>query len=97
MRVLNEKGQSTIEYILLIVVVVSVASALFNSAAFKRFVGEDSEFMQKAYKEMSYAYRHGRMGTTEEDVSNYTRDHETFFNKEEGRSRFFAPTSQYPE
>jgi len=90
----NQKGQSTIEYILLLVVVVSIAGGLMNSDAFKRFVGEDSELMQKMVRQMTYAYRHGRLG--EVDESNYDREHETYFNKDEDRSRFFTPINVYP-
>lgn len=94
MKILNQKGQSTIEYILLLVVVVSVATALLNSSTFKRFVGKDSELMQKMAKQMAYAYRHGRLG--ELDSSNYSQEHDTYFNKDEGRSRFFTPQDPYP-
>lgn len=83
-----------VEYVLLLVVVVSIAAGLMNSDAFKRFVGEDSELMQKMVRQMTYAYRHGRLG--ELDESDYERTHETYFNKDEDRSRFFTPTETYP-
>ena len=91
----NSKGQSTVEYILLLAVVVSLALAFLNSPVFKRFVGKDSQLMQKLYVQMSYSYRHGRMGTV--DSSNYEKEHETYFNPDEGRSRFFAPVTKYPD
>lgn len=95
MKSLGQKGQSTVEYVLLMAVVVSVALAFLNSPMVKRFVGKDSQLMQKLYIQMSYSYRHGRMG--EVDGSDYSREHETYYDKEKGESRFFAPTSKYPE
>lgn len=94
MKILNQKGQSTVEYILLLVVVVSIATALMNSATFKKFVGKDSALMQKMVKQMSYSYRHGRLG--QDDTSNYNGEHETYFDKSTGSSRFFTPRSSYP-
>jgi hypothetical protein len=94
MKILNQRGQSAIEYILLLVVVVSLATAFMNSDTFKQFVGKDSILMQKLVRQMSYSYRHGREGQLDE--SDYDTAHETYYNKEEGNSRFFTPISAYP-
>ncbi|MBK23677.1 MAG: hypothetical protein CME70_06690 [Halobacteriovorax sp.] len=93
-KYLNQKGQSTVEYILLLAVIISLALAFLNSPIVKRFVGSESEMMKLMYVRMIYAYRHGRMG--EEDESNYEREHETYFDKVNGESRFFAPAEKYP-
>lgn len=94
MKFLNQKGQSTVEYILLLVVVVSIATALMNSETFKKFVGKDSALMKKLVGQMAYSYRHGRQG--DNDTSNYSLNHETFYNSTEGKSRFFTPQTSYP-
>jgi Tfp pilus assembly protein PilE len=94
MKTLNQRGQTMIEYILLLVVVVSLAGAFLSSDTYKKFVGKDSLLMQKLVRQMSYSYRHGRQG--EVDLSNYSSDHETYYNRDEGKSRFFTPVEVYP-
>jgi hypothetical protein len=94
MKILNQRGQTMIEYILLLVVVVSLAVAFMNSDTYKKFVGKDSLLMQKLVRQMSYSYRHGRQG--EVDESNYSIEHDTYFNRTEGKSRFFTPIEAYP-
>lgn len=94
MKFLNQRGQTMIEYVLLLSVVVSLAFAFMNSDTYKKYVGKDSLLMQKLVRQMSYSYRHGRQG--EVDLSNYSTDHETYFNRDEGRSRFFTPIEKYP-
>ena len=91
---LNNKGQSTVEYVLLLVVVVSLASMIFKTRLFQNFFGEDSDFVATLINRMEYSYRHGRMG--EDDQLNY-QNHPTFYNKEQNKSRFFSPLSAYPE
>ena len=93
-KFLDERGQSTIEYVLLLAVVVALASTVFKSKLFQEVFGRDSDFMAALIVRMEYAYRHGRMG--DEDNRNY-QQHPTFYNKEEGKSRFFAPAEAYPK
>ncbi|MFT6068885.1 MAG: Tfp pilus assembly protein PilE [Bacteriovoracaceae bacterium] len=96
MKFLNQRGQTMIEYVLLLVVVMSLAAAFMNSDTYKKFVGKDSLLMQRLVKQMSYAYRHGRQGNGEDDLSTYSIDHDTYYNRDEGRSRFFTPIEEYP-
>ena len=93
-NILKQVGQSTVEYVLLLLVVVTLAYTVFNSRAFKGLLGEDSKFFEAVFKKIAYAYRHGR-ADDEEDRLDLTR-HNTFYNKQENRSRFFSPAETYP-
>ena len=76
MRIINQKGQSTVEYVLLLVVVVSLAAAFMNSDTFKKFVGKDSQLIQKLARQIVYSYRHGLNGD-DESGTNYSGEHDT--------------------
>ena len=92
-----EKGQSTLEYLLLMFVVVVLCIALFKSDAFKQFMGKDSDRFKAIIARMEYSYRHGRDSLTEKDDLSTFINHPTFYNKEENKSRFFSPKSKYPQ
>ena len=91
---IGRKGQSTVEYLLLLVVVISLASVVFKTRLFQEIFGRDSDFIAALIGRMEYAYRHGRMG--EVDHPDY-REHPTFYNKSENKSRFFSPAEAYPQ
>ena len=93
-KALNQRGQTTIEYVLLLAVIIGLASTVFRSRLFQEVFGADSDFIAALIVRMEYAYRHGRMGG--EDNRNY-QQHPTFYNREEGKSRFFAPAEAYPK
>ena len=82
------------EYVLLLVVVVGLASAVFKTRLFQEYFGKDSDFVARIINRMEYAYRHGRMG--EDDQINY-QNHPTFYDKNQNKSRFFTGESAYPE
>ena len=82
------------EYLLLLVVVMSMASIVFKSKLFQEIFGQDSNFMARLISRMEYSYRNGRMG--EENNLNY-QGHPTFYNRNQNRSRFFAPAEAYPQ
>lgn len=98
----NEDGQGVVEYILLLMVVVVLASSVIRSEFFVDLLGEDSEFFLKLKKQQEYSFRHGNPHPnpsailSEEDSSNYTADHHTYKNPLSGQSRFFTNTVPYP-
>ncbi len=92
---LNESGQSAVEYLLLLVVVVSLSYAVFKNPKFEEFFGENSSFFTAMKNRMQYSYRHGLVGDT--DNSSYTGAHDTYFSSSEGLSRFIAPKDKYPK
>lgn len=95
---LNSRGQSTIEYLLLLIVVATFAATVFNSAAFRNIFGKDSSFFAIMQNKIQFTYRHGLEGE-KEDSFNYGDGsaHHSYYSQEEGKSRFFLPLEGYGE
>jgi len=91
---MRNKGQSLVEYILLLGMLLMVGVSLFKSDAFKNIFGEDSELFAKLRKQYEYEYRHGLSGREDLTDEGYGGVHESFFSK--GKTRFFSPDEPYP-
>lgn len=96
--VLNNKGQSTIEYIMLFLVVMTLTMTVFKSQAFQDFFGENSTFFEAIIKKIEYSYRYG----TEFNATGYTMPlpptstgNPNFFDG--NNSRFFVPITKYTQ
>lgn len=95
----NSKGQSTIEYILLLLVVSFLGFSVLRSDRFKKFFGKDSAFFNTMAAQVQYSYRHGRLGTQsqiESDTFDYSGRHDTYKDNEKDESRFFIQLDKYP-
>lgn len=96
---LNRKGQSLIEYILLLLVISSVAFGIFNHPKLKQFIGPNSSYFNALRRGMEYSYRYGNDlpdgDYSEVNFDNSTNAHPLYLNKAEGQSRFFANEVEY--
>lgn len=95
----NQSGQSTVEYILLMLVVTFLGFSVIKSDRFQKFFGKDSTFFKKIALQMQYSYRHGRLGSEEEiesDDTSFNGGHDTYRINGASESRFFMQTSKYP-
>jgi len=95
----DNKGQSALEYILLLMVVVSLSATVFKSDAFKNFMGPDSVYFEALRKRFEYTYRFGSPpipGTAEGDSNAYSTRHDNYYNTTRGQTRFFTPVESYP-
>lgn len=93
----GQRGQSTVEYILLLAVVVSLVSTVINSSYFKRFFGENSSFFVSLANSMERNYRYaGKVPLGEGISEDPVRDHPSFINTETSTSRFFITIGAYP-
>jgi hypothetical protein len=54
---LNKKGQSTVEYVLLMAVVLTFMTTVWNSKAFEDFFGKDSKFFVAFANSVRVNYR----------------------------------------
>ncbi len=89
---LTQRGQSTVEYILLLIVVVSLVNFVLKSSLFLDLMGENGQFAQTYKNQIEYSYQHGRRGNTPFTTPNYSSgSHDTY------NSRFFGPTDAYPQ
>ena len=97
----NSKGQSAVEYILLLAVLSSIGYSLYNNRRFKDFIGGEKGLFVAMRKGMEYSYRYGR--PLDESVSfdeamefQYTTNkHDLYFNSNDNRTRFFTGTNEY--
>ncbi len=97
----NEKGQTVVEYILLLSVAVSLALTVYNSQAFKRIFGEQGKLGLQIKSQNEYSYRHAGPKANP-DVVDIPRDnkdgaaHPSYADLNEGKTRFFGPKTAYP-
>jgi hypothetical protein len=87
---LDRKGQSVVEYILLLAVVVAIAMGVFRSRAFQDFFGKDSSFFTAIARSIEVNYR---FGLNIEDPKD--NPHSGFFVSPDN-SRFFSGRDAYP-
>ena len=87
----NQLGQSTVEYVLLLAVVLSVFFTVFRSRTFQDFFGEDSSFFNAIAQKMRLDYRYGTNVSADEDIgSGISNNHPTFSQPDGSVSRFFG-------
>lgn len=99
----NKKGQSVVEYILLLGLIASITFIVLNNKKFKTFMGGKSGFFQILSTGMSYSYRYGKEYKPDSDAEtelsfNYeSANHPTYLNKKENASHFFMGLTPYGE
>lgn len=94
----RQKGQTVVEYILLLSVIAGIVLAFYKSKLFQKYFGNTGIVGQTIKKRSEFAYRHGYMGT-EDTHPKDSRDgasHPTFADPS-GGSRFFGPKERYPK
>lgn len=95
---LKNQGQSTVEYLLLIAVVISILTTIFNSNLFKDFIGNNGRFAKAIKEETQWNYRHALPGRQVSPVPIFygSGAHPSYYNSSLGNSRFFGPVEPYP-
>lgn len=93
----NEKGQSTVEYILLLVVVLVFVNTVIRSDTFQQFFGDNSTFFQTIATGMSRNYRYATK-IPESDVigESPVQAHPSYSQNGGSESRFFVIATEYP-
>lgn len=88
---INQKGQSTVEYILLFAVVVTITFTIFNGLQFNQIFGPDGRVATTYRNQLEFSYRHGFVKNGTPGEPNYASgDHESYNN------RFFSAAEPYP-
>jgi hypothetical protein len=88
---LNSKGQSSVEYILLFAVVVSITYTIFNGLGFNRIFGPNGTIATTYRNQLEFSYRHGfvkKGAPTEPDYK--AGVHESY------NGRLFSAVDPYP-
>ncbi len=98
----NQNGQTVVEYILLIVVAVSLVMTVYRSNTFKRLFGEQGEIGKKMKQQNEFAYRHAFYGTgpTGNMIQDIPRDNKDVsihpsYSEQGVGTRFFGPKEPY--
>jgi hypothetical protein len=91
----DQKGQSTVEYILLLAVIISLVGTVLKSDMFRQLFGEEGKFAQEFRKEIEYSYRHALKGREFHTTPNYNQPHDSY--ERVGDTRFFGAKEKYPK
>ena len=97
-HILNHRGQSTVEYILLLAVVISLIYTITNSQRFRDLLGEGGSFATTMKSEMEWNYRFGSQGrTTTTTITFPNAFHPTYYNTARNTTHFIGPIKPYGE
>ena len=98
MEISKQKGQTMVEYILLLAVSVSLIVTFVNSDFFKRIFGSQGSLGRMMKEENQFAYRHAFIKNRSGDISRTNMDgraHPSYY-QPSGDTRFFGPKDPYP-
>ena len=96
----NQKGQTVVEYILLMAVSVSLIITFINSDIYKRIFGSGGSLGTMIKEQNQFAYRHAYVKRDTPDIPRENpegRDHPSYYNQTSGETRFFGPKLAYPQ
>ncbi len=100
MELERQRGQTVVEYILLLAVSVSLVITFYKSATFKSLFGDQGAIGQTYKMESEWGYRHAFIAGPKSGATSgpYTsaHDHPSYYNPSEGTTRFFGPNDPYP-
>jgi len=93
----NQEGQSTVEYVLLLVIVLIFINTVIRSDVFARFFGNNSPFFQTMATGIARNYRFATVVTEDEVIDEEpSLAHPSFTMDGGGTSRFFVGAEEYP-
>jgi competence protein ComGC len=97
----NQRGQTLVEYILLLSVAVSIVLTFYRSQAFKKLFGENGQIGKSVKSQSEFAYRHAyARNRPATDIDRNNKDgsiHPSYADVIEGGTRFFGPKDAYGE
>ena len=99
MEIKNQRGQTLVEYILLLAVSASLVVTVYRSSTFQKLFGDNGS-VGKLYKlESEWGYRHafinGRSSGESSVPYKSAEQHPSYFNQVKGDTHFFGPSDPY--
>lgn len=93
----NQRGQSVVEYILLLSVCISLVFTFYRSQTFKRLFGSEGSIGQAIKTESEFNYRHAypRKAGDLNQVNYSGTSHPSYYDSTSGETRFFGPKEPY--
>lgn len=97
----SQKGQTVVEYLLLIAVMVFITMMIMTSPVFKSWMGKDSVLFTELRRQMVYAYCNP-MPAKSDSQESCEHDYGTILESykaepgDAGGTRFFIPADEYP-
>lgn len=91
----NNRGQTVVEYILLLSVIMFIATTIFRGSDYGDFLGSFGGLLKSQY---AFSYRHGvKNGTLNEGHILYSpaQSHPSYYNRGDDISRFFTGEERY--
>ncbi len=95
----KNKGQSAVEYILLMAVIVTLVYTVLNNPMFKQVMGPESVMFKKFRLTMEYSYSYGNWGQGVVNTQYLSGGIHPLYSPLDAtgaESRFFGPKESYP-
>lgn len=99
MDVRSQKGQTMVEYMMLLAVSISLMVTFINSDFFKKMFGTEGKLAKMIKEEAEFAYRHAYVRGHGADVSRTNRNgeaHPSYYQNGGSDSHFFGALLPYP-
>ena len=94
---IGNRGQSTVEYVLLLVVVMVFVNTVIRSDTFEQFFGDNSTFFQTIATGMARSYRYADIVSEDEAIDESpSLAHPSYTQDGGSESRFFVTAEEYP-
>lgn len=95
----SEAGQTAVEYILLLVVAISLVLTFYRSATYQRIFGANGQLGEQLKSENEFAYRHAYLRNRPETYNAGPEAsvdvHPSYSDQTRGKTRFFGPRNPY--
>ena len=93
----NQRGQTVVEYILLLTVGISLVYTFYRSEAYRRLFGENGSIGNAIKTESEFNYRHAfpRKQGDLNQVDYAGTSHPSYYDSVSGETRFFGPKEPY--
>ena len=94
---LDKRGQTTVEYIILLAAIMLIVSSIFNSDAFRGIVGEQGLLGQGYKKSFEKSYRFATSRAQDYGTNYSDNRHPSYNDLRERSTRFFFGLTPYEE